>query len=393
MQASLDSSRIRASLLTGAVLILVAGFPNPTFGRQSSEAEMLAQRAQAAIASNQPDIAVSELQALLKLKSDDLNARASLGMVQFTQRRYQESADNFQAVLKRSPELWNARAFLGMCEIRLGRPNAGQSLLVETFPHLTDRTLRKQTGLELVNSYLSNGMPDKAIGIADELERGFSMDADVLYAVYRLHSELAGAALRQLCKNAPDSAHFHQVLADAMLLQGDYPKSIDEYREALRRDPTLVGAHLGIGEAMLSAGKNSGTSKSAEEEFRAELAVNPGSPDALFQLGQIAYDRGDIERARKHFAESLNARPSFAEPHIALAKIYSDQNQDTAAIAQLETAVNLAPDDRTAHYRLAQLYKKAGEGAKAAREFEIARQLGSAENRAMPLSLSATAAH
>lgn len=384
MQASQNSWRIRALLLISAVFI-TAAILTPAFCRQASEAGMHAQRAQAAIASNQPDIAVAELEALLKLKPDDINARASLGMVQFTQGHYQQSVDNFQAVLARSPGLWNARAFLGMCEIRLGCVNRGQALLQDTFPHIADKTLRKQTGLELVGSYLSSGMSAKAVTIADQLEHDFAADPDVLYSVYRLHSDLASAALRQLSENAPDSARFHQVLGDAMLVQGDYSKSIDEYREALKRNPTLAGAHLGIGEAMLSREKNPESTKSAEQEFRAELAVDARNPDALFQLGQIAYDHGDVDRAVQLFTESLESRPSFAEPHMALAKICSERNQDGEAISHLETAVHLAPANRTAHYRLAQLYKKAGESAKADQQFELARKLGASENRAMPL--------
>lgn len=390
--ASCDSSRIHALLISAAAIVII-GAPISSFGQQSSEAEIHAQRAQAAIASNQPDVAASELQTLLKLKPDDVNARASLGMVQFTQNRYQQSADNFEAVLARSPALWNARAFLGMCEIRLGRPARGQSLLQDTFPHLTDKTLRKQAGLELISSYLSSGMPDKAVAIADQLQHDFSADPDVLYAVYRLHSDLATTALRQLSQNAPDSARFHQVLGDAMLVQGDYLKAIEEYRQALSRNRALIGAHLGIGEAMLSNGKNADSTKSAEEEFRAELAIDPENPDALFQLGQIAYEHNDIDGAAKLFNESLNSRPSFPEAHVALAKICSDRNHDAEAIAHLETAIALAPGDRTAHYRLAQLYKKAGDSVKADQQFELARKLAASENRAMPLSESAAQEH
>ncbi len=354
---------------------------------------MHAQRAQAAIASNQRDVASAELEALLKLTPDDVNARANLGMVQFTQGRYEQAASNFEAVLAHSPALWNARAFLGMCEIRLGRADKGQSAIQEVLPHITDKTLRKQAALELVSSYLNGEMADRAVPVVDALEHDYAADADVLYAAYRVHSDLATAALRQLSQKAPESARFYQVLGDDMLVQEDFSKAIEEYQEALKRDPRSVGAHLGIGQAVLAQGKNEDSMKSADQEFHKELAIDPDNPDALFQLGQIAYDRGEMDEASRLFMESLKRRQSFPEAHIALAKVSSDRNQDADAVRHLETAIMLAPNNRTAHYRLAQLYKKAGDQIRADQEFEIARKLAAIDNRAMPISRPAERGH
>ena len=109
----------------------------------------------------------------------------------------------------------------------------------------------------------------------------------MLYAVYRLHSDLATTALRQLSQNAPDSAHFHQVLGDAMLVQGDYLKAIEEYRQALSRNRALIGAHLGIGEAMLSNGKNADGAKLTKRSFARNWPSILENPDALLGSGRI----------------------------------------------------------------------------------------------------------
>jgi Tfp pilus assembly protein PilF len=95
----------------------------------------------------------------------------------------------------------------------------------------------------------------------------------------------------------------------------------------------------------------------------------------MFQLGQIAYGRGDAQLAASLFTKSLERRPSFADAHIALAKILSDQKRDPEAKEQLEAALKIAPSNRTAHYRLAQLYNRSGDAARAAKEFEAARNL------------------
>ncbi len=367
-----------------AVLALSAACGLCLGQQRNPEAELHAQRAQAAIASNRPAAASAELEVLLRLTPNDVNARASLGMVQFTQGNYQQAEINFKTALIHSPSLWNAKAFLGMCEIRLGQSDGGRAEIEDALPKLTDKVLRTQAGLDLINSYENAGKENKAAQAVEALQHEDPANPDLLYAEYRVHSALASAALQKLSQTAPDSARVHQVLGDDMLVQENYNGAIAEYREALKIDPHLNGIHLGIGQAMLAqSGQNT---SSAENEFKAELAVDRGSPEALYQLGNIVYERGDKDGAARLFAESLERRPSFSDAQIALAKIASDRNQDAEAMKHLQAALQAAPNSRTAHYRLAQLYGKSGEPAKAAQEFEIARRLAALENHSIPLA-------
>jgi tetratricopeptide (TPR) repeat protein len=355
------------------------------FGEQRSrDAALHAQRAQAAIASNQPDIASVELEALIRLEPDDVNARASLGMVLFTQGHFDQAATNFKAALSSFPSLWNAKAFLGMCEIRLEQADQGRSDIEGALPKLTDKLLRRQAGLDLINSYADEGREDRAAQIIELLRHDEPDNPDFLFAAYQVHSALASAALQKLSQVAPDSARVHQVLGDDMLLQENYPGAINEYREALKIDPRLTGAHLSIGRALLAQGGVSQDTSAIENEFQAELAIDRGNANALFELGQIAYRRGDEGRAEAFFSKSLERRPSFSDAHIALAKISSDHNRNTEAIEHLQAALKSAPNNQTAHYRLAQLYRKSGDSAKAAQEFEIARRLAELDNYKTP---------
>jgi tetratricopeptide (TPR) repeat protein len=371
---------------TGLVVILTMASPYCLgFAEQrTSDAERHAQRAQAAIASNQPDVASAELEALIRLTPNDVNARASLGMVLFTQGHFEQAVTNFKAALALAPSLWNAKAFLGMCEIRLERADQGRSDIEGALPKLTDKLLRKQAGLALVNSYVDEGAEDKAARIVELLRLDEPDNPDFLFAAYQVHSALASAALQKLSQIAPDSARVHQVLGDEMLLQENYPAAINEYREALRIDPRLTGAHSSIGRAIIAQGGMSQDAATAENEFQAELSLDSGDANALFELGQIAYRRGNEKSAEDYFDKSIERRPSFSEAHIALAKILSGHNRDTEAIEHLETALKSAPDNQTAHYRLAQLYRKSGDSAKATQEFESARKLTETGNYKSP---------
>jgi len=125
----------------------------------------------------------------------------------------------------------------------------------------------------------------------------------------------------------------------------------------LKIDPRLTGAHLSMGRALLAQGGMAQNTSTAENEFQAELAVDRGNANALFELGQIVYRRGNEETAEAFFSKSVERRPSFSDAHMALAKISSDHNRNAEAIEHLQTALKSAPNNQTAHYRLAQLYR------------------------------------
>ena len=326
-------------------------------------------------------MARSELQQLLQLKPNDVNALANLGMVEFTTGQYPEAISHFKAALAHSPSLWNAEALLGICQIRTRESGAGEASIERALPHLTDVTLRTQAGLELINSYWNTAANEKATRVIGLLREKDPQNADVLYAEYRIHSAMASSALQQLSQAAPDSARLHQVLGDAALAQEDYPHAATEYREALKRDPRLPGLHLGLGQAIAAQGKTPDQLRAAEAEFKAELQNDPQNAEAYFHLGEIAEDRGNTAEAGELLVKSVQLRPAFADAHIELAKLASDRGEDTEALKHLQTAVALAPGNRTAHYRLAQLYKKAGESQRAETEFETARKLAATENR------------
>jgi tetratricopeptide (TPR) repeat protein len=358
-----------ATILT---LALASTGPFSVWAQRSSDAEAHARRAEAAIAENQPDIALTELHALLLLVPNDLNARASLGMVLFTQGRCDLAAPELEAALLRAPHLWNAKALLGICKLRLARTAKGQSEIEEALPRLTDKHLRGEAGLALVKSYADEGNYSQAAITIDVLQRDDPQNEALLFAAYRVHSAIAAAALQRLSQLAPESARVHQVIGDDMFVQENYESAINEYHEALKRDPRLAGVHLSLGQALLAKGAGA---DAAENEFKLELDIDPANTDAMFQLGQIAYGRGDAQLAASLFTKSLERRPSFADAHIALAKILSDQKRDPEAKEQLEAALKIAPSNRTAHYRLAQLYNRSGDAARAAKEFEAARNL------------------
>ena len=285
-----------------------------------------------------------------------------------------------------SPSLWNAQAFLGLCEARLGHTANSQKLLEASLSHLTDSTLLKQASLELVRLYTNTGQIDKAVPVIDHLASLQPADPEVLYAQYRLHSELASKALRQLTAADKDSAWAHEVYGQSYMLQEQYDSAIREFQKALELGPKLSGLHYQLGEALLLSERSESKRAAAEQQFRLELKENPQDADCLLKLADIAVERGNYEEAKALLGRALAIRPESAAAHVTQARILKAEGNIRSAIAELETAEKLAPDVKTTYYQLGTLYRQQGRQAEADRQLQIFHQLDLAERTAVRVS-------
>ena len=328
-------------------------------------------------------MAKHELLAILKADPANSSVLANLGMVEFSQGEYSAAAGHFEAALSHAPTLASAQAFLGMCKLRLGATEEAQKLLQDSVPRVTDKHLRVEAGLELVKSFSESGIDDKAESALRQLAESYPTDPDVLYSLYRVHSETASAALAKLTALNPNSAWVHEVLGQNLMAQEQYAGAAEEFRKALAIAPRLNGLHYQLGEALLQEARNEENRAAAEQEFLSELRMNQRDAPSLLKLGQIEIERRNYEQARVLLKRALGIRPGYAEAHATFAKILEQHGDLATAIAELETAERLAPDTKTTHYQLAQLYRAQGRTADADREIALFKRM-SGEPRPMP---------
>ncbi len=326
------------------------------------------ERAQEAMKANQPEIAAQEFRAILRLDPDSAQAHANLGVIAFTQADYAKAAHDFRAALKLQPSLSNAQAFLGMCELRLGHVSEARTLLEKSFPHLQEAKLRTQAGMDLIQIDYETHDLDKAVDVLRVLERANPGHPDVLYTAYRTHSDLAAGALATLAKVAPESGRMHQILAQTLVNQDDFPGAIAQYRKALEIDPRLPGLHLELGQTILANSQKEPAREEAEKEFEAELVADPTDGNAEYELGEIYWLRSNLEAALQHYSRALELRPNLVDAQIAMGKVLTAMGQPQKALDYLLEATRLDPQNEVAHYRLAQAYRKLGRGEDADRE-------------------------
>jgi tetratricopeptide (TPR) repeat protein len=312
---------------------------------------------------NRTDLAASEFKAILVLDPNNVDARGNLGVLLYFRGDYAQAAPHLHAALKLQPTLAKIQALLGMCERRTGDTARAEADLKGSLPRLQEEKLKVQTGMELIELYYGAGELEKAAGVLAMLSQLRPADPEILYAAYRIYSALTDETTLSLAVTAPGSAHMHQLQAHELARQGNAEGAIAHYREALKIDPRLPGAHFELAE-MLNAADPDG----AQREYEAALAVDPYDEKSECRLGEFAFRATDIKAASDHFSRALRLQPDDIDAGVGLAKVLIAMNQPEKARPLLERAAKVEPFDAPIHYHLAMVYRGLDRAADSRRE-------------------------
>jgi tetratricopeptide (TPR) repeat protein len=316
-------------------------------------------KAQEYLKENKPELAVPEFKALVALEPNNVDARGNLGVLLFFQGAYADAIPQLRAALKLQPALWKIQALLGMAEKRTGDVASALGDLEKAFPKLTEQKIRVETGMELIEIYSKSGDLEKAavtVGVLRELE---PTNVEVIYAAYRVYSDLADETKLSLSVVGPKSAQVHQMMAHELAREGKTDEAIANYRAALAINPALPGLHFELAEMLNNPAVKDGAEE-AEREYKAALEVNPLDEKSECRLGDIAALRGDQKEAFERYSRALQLQPDDADANIGLAKVLMSMNQPQKAEALLKHAIVLDPTSAQAHFRLSTIYRQTG---------------------------------
>lgn len=357
---------------TACALILVA--PWQSVMAQSSQdipprVGALEQQAQKYLQEQKPQLAIPLLREIISLDPKNPNAQGNLGVLLCFQGNYAEAIPHLRAALESQPDLWRIVALLGIAEKRTGDPKQAQNDLERAFSNLDDQKIRIQAGLELIELDSASAQFDKALSVAAKLEELSPQDRQILLAAYQLSRRMMDQTLLSMMVVAPDSAEMHMVMAGELGRQGDHSNAVAQYREAIRLNPALPGAHFELAE-QLRTSSDAALNAQAEDEYKAALRVNQYDELSWRQLGGILAAKGDFKRAEEDYKKALAIQPKDSDAKTGLAIVLISANRTTEAISLLESAVKDDPTNVVAHYRLSTLYRRAGRAADAQHELD-----------------------
>ena len=169
-------------------------------------------------------------------------------------------------------------------------------------------------------------------------------------------------------KLSPDTSI---LIAQLWSQMGSYAKAVDNCHRALQQDPKLPRAHYLAGLALLHLER----AAEAEQDFQAELQLNPNDTDAKFHLAFSLLQQSKNSVAVGLLKEVVAQNPDHAEANYELGKELVTEGKSEDAMAYLEAAVRLKPDFEPAHYQLQSAYRALGRREDADREASIYRAL------------------
>jgi tetratricopeptide (TPR) repeat protein len=356
-------------------MLLMSSFPcaAQTTGDRAQQIAEHERKAQQFLQEKKPDLAIPELEATVALDPTNMEVRANLGVLLFFQGRYAEAIPQLKAATDMKADLWKIRSLLGMAERRTGNDKDGRADLEAAYQHLEEEKLKIEVGRELIESYASTDDFDKASPIISTLLKLEPTNPALLYISYRIHSEMAVAAMLELGLVAPDSAQTHQAMAHELQRDRDLAGTIANLRKALALDLNLPGIHFELAEA-LHASDDPQVRAEAEQQYRLAVETNPRDPKAATRMGDIEVEKGDPDAAATYYRKALQLQPGFEDAAIGLANVFSEKGDQAEAVRLLKEVEAADPTNVLAHFRLSTIYRKLNRPADVAREVELYRK-------------------
>jgi tetratricopeptide (TPR) repeat protein len=131
--------------------------------------------------------------------------------------------------------------------------------------------------LELARAYERAGNLAGTVEQFRQLRELAPRDPEYAYQLGRAYMKLSAWCIREINRNAPDSARVYQMLAENRAAQGRTGEAVQAYLKAAAGDPRLAGIHFALAQIYLQEGKPD----EARVEIERELTIVPENAVAL----------------------------------------------------------------------------------------------------------------
>jgi tetratricopeptide (TPR) repeat protein len=198
-------------------------------------------------------------------------------------------------------------------------------------------------------------------------DEGRGPDPEVAEALARIYLGSfrladARAVLDRWIREAPQDALPYLLRTEVEARTSEPPDVvIASYREALRRDPGLDPARLGLAEMLMSHHRNA----EAAEEYARYLARKSDNPMGYLGAGRNALEMGDLDQAAGLLDRGLAISPRSPELLGARAAVEANAQRFAPALAYLDRAVQADPFDHANRYQRMLVLTKLGKRAEA----------------------------
>lgn len=267
-----------------------------SFSQQPDAFDSLLASAQQAQARGDFESAADFYKEAAKLHPENAELRTNLGLMYYQTGKDDQAIQALGQAIRLKQSLFVPNLFLGLEYVKLKRFGAA-------VPFLKRAALLKpsdvQIHLALGEAYAGSGKGRLAIAAYLRAKQVEPANAEIYYHLGVAYLEQVEADARLLFTRHKDSGYVQALVADTFADQRAFIQAADAYKKALSFRSFPPGTHANYGFTLL----NQHDFGSAEQEFKAELASNPGSLMAKLGLARLHTEQGATEQAVKEIEE------------------------------------------------------------------------------------------
>ncbi len=304
----------------------------------------------AAVQCNRPKEAIAPLETLLS--SDPANRDALLGLASahFALHELPEAIEVYQREIKTSAKDSDAWYGLAICYERMAE-NASKKL--SQMPHGSGYS--KRLLAEYFQSAGDTKLAVEAFGESEAKASPASPDAERQYQLARELADKSRNAFDHFVNLAPASWQAAVFLGDVERQHGNLVAALVHYQKAAEAQPGSPAPLLGLGTVYWEMGDFD----HAVSCLRETLRLNPRSPQAIFELANIAVRRRQETEAIPLLKQYLAAQPDALAARADLGRAYAHLGQHQKAVIELTKAAE-ADEQGDIHYQLSVSLRKLG---------------------------------
>jgi tetratricopeptide (TPR) repeat protein len=326
-------------------------------------------------------VAIEEFRQSTEADPSRAEAHARLGMAYQSAGMLPQAASALEQALKLDPNLPGVGVLLAFTYQTMGSGEKALPYLAKAFASERDVQVRLLVGQRLVDLYFGAGDSEHGLEIVEKLRHLAPKDPAVLYTASKAYANLWNSTVELLVNTAPDSYRVHQVFAEVFEAQDRFADAAKEYRQIIRMEPNLPGAHYRLGRMILRSGDDAENDQKALGEFRRELEIQPEDVPTYIEIGELDLRAQRLDQAEKDFSHALGIQPANVRGMVGLGNVYLARKQYAQALEQLQPAARIAPEDSSIHYSMMLAYRSLGRAADAQIEYKEFQKLKTEEQQ------------
>ena len=285
------------------------------------------------------------------------DAHLDLSLVLAREGKLAEAIASVQKAVELNPHIPSGELFLGIFLHQVGRePEAREALKLAVEQDRTNIEPLKW----LATVDLAAGQPEAAAASLDRAAEIAPDDEEVLESRGHAHSLAAQESYSRMAKLNPGSWHVHRVQAELMASEGKHVEAAAELEKAVAKAPANPDLWEALGEQYRAANNLD----EAKRAFAKEYELSPGNALAMYNLGSVDVERGEVAAGVPLLRTMLSTYQSSPVAAYYLGRGLAAGGEPAEAARWLQEAArdgNGGEISKRAYYELARLYRKTGD--------------------------------